>query len=100
MGSGRLEMQHDELAELACPLTNMELTYTVRFGKDTGSTLTPHRSKRGFVASKNKEGPHEYVQSEEQLIPYLQRGWSIRMSAPGHAPSLICPDSVDGWRHA
>lgn len=97
-GFGRLGTLSDEFARLDRLLAKMRLTYSVRFGRDIGMTLTPHRSKRGFIASKTKEGPHEYVQTEEALIPYLQRGWSIRMSAPGHAPSLICPDSVDGWR--
>jgi hypothetical protein len=79
---------------------NMRLAYTVRFGNDVGTTLRPHRFKDGYRASESKYGRHEHVQTEEELIRFLQRGWSIRMSAPGHAPSLICPDSVDGWRDA
>lgn len=78
-------------------MTNMSLTYEVRFGEDTGMVLRPHRFKEGFRASETKYGRHEYVQSEEGLIHYLRLGWSIRMSARGHAPSLICPDSVSGW---
>jgi hypothetical protein len=61
-------------------------------------TLRPHRFKEGFRASITRYGPHVHVDTEEELIPLLQHGWSIRMSARGHAPSLICPDSVDGWR--
>ncbi len=76
------------------------LRYTVRFGQDKGLTLTPHRYKDGYRASKTKFGPHEPVNTEEELVPYLQRGWSIRMSAKNYRPSLITPESVDGWRGA
>jgi hypothetical protein len=76
----------------------MSLTYTVRFGDDLGTELRPHCYKTGYRASKSKYGPHVYVRNERELIPYMQRGWSVRMSAPGHPPSLITPNSVDGWR--
>lgn len=75
----------------------MALTYKIPFGMDIGLTLTPHRFKAGYRASKSKHGPHEYVSTERALIPYIQRGWSVRMSAPGHAPSLISPGSITGW---
>jgi hypothetical protein len=78
----------------------MSLTYEVRFGDDIGLTLRPHRYKTGFRASKGKFGPHAYVQTEGDLIPYLQRGWGIRMSARGHSPSRITPASVEGWRES
>ena len=74
------------------------LTYTVKFGQDIGTILRPHRYKTGFRASKGKFGPHAHVQTEKELIPYLQREWGIRMSARGHSPSLITPASVNGWR--
>jgi len=74
------------------------LTYTVRFGEDLGIELRPHRFKQGYRASKTKEGPHDHVPTERDLIPYMQRGWSVRMSAPGHSPSLISPNSLKGWR--
>jgi hypothetical protein len=76
----------------------MPLTYNVRWGKDVGLTLKPHRHKQGYLASKSKFGPHKYVNTEQELIPYLQKGWCIRMSAPDHASSLICANSVEGWK--
>ncbi len=76
----------------------MTLTYAVRFGDDEGITLKPHRYKTGYRASKTKFGPHIHVARETELIPYLHRGWAIRMSAPGHPPSLIIADSVSGWQ--
>jgi hypothetical protein len=75
------------------------LTYTVRFGDDLGIELRPHRyGTTGYRASQSKEGPHVHVRTEQELVPYLRNGWSIRMSGPGHPPSLITPRSVDGWR--
>jgi hypothetical protein len=76
----------------------MTLIYTVRHGKDEGLTLKPHRYKAGYRASKTKFGPHIHVDAEEKLVPYLQIGWFIRMSAKDHPPSGIKPESVDGWR--
>ncbi len=79
-------------------VTIMALTYTVRHRNDKGMVLTPHRYKDGYRASRGKFGPHAYVQTEEELIPYLEKGWFIRMSAEGHPPSGIRPESVEGWR--
>jgi hypothetical protein len=76
------------------------LTYTVRFGDDLGIELRPHRFRPGYRASKGKYGPHVHVQTEQELIPFLQRGWSIRMSAADHRPSLITPAHVEGWRRS
>ena len=71
----------------------MVLRHIVWFGNDKGLTLRPHRYK----ASKAQAGPHAHVDKEDGLIQYLQRGWSIRMSAKGH-PLLIAPNLVSGWR--
>jgi hypothetical protein len=37
-------------------------------------------------------GSHAHVNTEAGLIPYMQRGWSICMSAKGHPPSLTAPE--------
>jgi hypothetical protein len=79
-------------------LAVMTLRYIVWFGNDIGLTLRPHRYKGGYRASEAEVGPHAHVNNEDGLIPYMQRGWSIRMSAKGHPPSLITPASVSGWR--
>ena len=76
----------------------MPLTYVVRFGGDLGIELRPHRYKTGYRASESKHGRHVHVHTEAELIPYLKRGWSVRMGAPGHPPSLVRPDSINGWR--
>jgi hypothetical protein len=82
-----------------CPkLLRVPLHYTVRFGDNKGLTLRPHRFRRGYRASKTALGPHAHVATEEELITYLRQGWSIRMSGTGHAPSLIRPEAIAGWR--
>jgi len=74
------------------------LTYTVRFGDDMDVELRPHRyGKVGYRASESKQGPHVHVRTEQELVPYLERGWSIRMSAPGHPTSLTTAAHEDGW---
>ncbi|HEU5400152.1 MAG TPA: hypothetical protein VFU86_02275 [Terriglobales bacterium] len=80
--------------------------YIVREGKEIGEVLYPHRYDDGhYIAShtRYKEDQIE-VGSEQELIDYLQRGYSIRMSSPTsryhHAPSLIRPDEIEiieGW---
>ncbi|PYU28090.1 MAG: hypothetical protein DMG32_03760 [Acidobacteria bacterium] len=83
--------------------TGNSLYYEVRFGNDKGSRLTPHLFRdKTFRASRGKFGPHAVVYSEGELIPYLRQGWSVRMSMSntkeGHRPSLITPDSIQGWK--
>jgi hypothetical protein len=58
------------------------LTYAVRFGGDLGIELRPHRYNTGYRADESKYGRHVHVHTEAELIPYLKRGWSVRMSAP------------------
>lgn len=77
----------------------MPLTYTVRWGHDKGLVLKPHYfRKRGYRALKSKFGQQVDVPTQEQLVPYIRKGWLVRMSAPRHAPSGISPDSIEGWR--
>ena len=78
------------------------LTATVRWGKGQGIQLTPHKFRDGtYRASKSKFGPHETVRNWEALIPWMRRGYSIRMSPKDSAnrrgPSLITPARVKGW---
>jgi hypothetical protein len=77
----------------------MALTYTVRWGGDKGTVLKPHLYRnKGFRAFESKFGPQVHVRTEAELIPFLRKGWLIRMSANGHPPSGIKPESVNGWR--
>jgi len=75
---------------------------TVRWGKEQGIVLKPHRFRNGkFRASEFKGGRSEWAASEEDLKRLLRKGWSIRMSNPDsdyhRAPSLIIPAFVRGW---
>ena len=70
-----------------------KLRYVVREGQKTGEMLHPHRYEDGhYVASRTryKEDQIE-VATEGELVDYLQRGYSIRMSNPEsryhHAPA-------------
>jgi hypothetical protein len=74
----------------------------VRWGKEPGVVLKPHRFRNGkFKASEFKGGRSEWADSEEDLKRFLRKGWSIRMSNPDsehhRAPSLIVPAFVRGW---
>ena len=74
----------------------------VRRGKEPGVILRPHKFGNGkYKAEKFKGGDWEWVETEQGLRPFLQRGWSIRMSNPDtashKAPSLIVPRFVRGW---
>ena len=78
------------------------LEATVRWGKVEGITLVPHKFGDGtYRASKSKFGPHQKVKAWEDLIPWMRRGYSIRMSPKDRAvqrgPSLIVPRRVRGW---
>jgi hypothetical protein len=78
------------------------LQATVRWGKEPGVVLKPHRFRNGkFKASEFKGGRSEWAASEEDLKGLLRKGWSIRMSNPDsdyhRAPSLIIPAFVRGW---
>jgi hypothetical protein len=49
---------------------------------DIISELPPYKTEKVVLTSGPKHGRHVHVRAETELIPYLQRGWSIRMSAP------------------
>ena len=71
-------------------------------GKNRGIRLEPHRYVRDggrFHVAKAKEAPPIAVHSEAEIIRYLQRGLSLRMSnrSEGYPPSLIKPKSIKGW---
>ena len=78
------------------------LEFTVERSTDCGMVLVPHKRRDGsFLASKHKNGPHKQVGKEEDLVPLLKEGWSIRMSPRGgqhrRGASLISPASIRGW---
>jgi hypothetical protein len=78
------------------------LVATVRWGKEPGTILTPHKFKNGkYKTEKFKGGDWKWVESEDDLKQWLRGNWSIRMSNTDSrfhsAPSLIAPRFVRGW---
>ena len=72
---------------------------TLRWVKEPGLVLKPHRYRNGkFGTDEFKGGDWKCVSAEEKLRIYLQRDWSIRMSNPESAQhrgaSLIVPRFV------
>lgn len=73
-----------------------ELTYEVREGADVGLVLTPHVHRDNCYVVSMTRFARDYVRVPvgESLLPWVHRGYSVRMSAPGRAPSLIHPVSI------
>lgn len=74
-------------------------------GTNDGAVMIPHRYVRGpfagkFVASRTKyERDYIGVDTIDQLVDYLRRGFSVRMSPiDGGAPGLITAPAIHGWR--
>jgi len=74
------------------------LRYTPTRGGAKGESLYPHKHDDGkYVASMTRfEKDYVRVNTIEELIDYLNRGFSVRMSNPqrSRAPSLISPSSI------
>ena len=73
----------------------------VRRGADRAIDLTPHRFRdRRFGVTKKKGEPYIFLDTEEQIVPYLAAGYLLRMSnkRERHSPSLIAPNSIHGWK--
>lgn len=75
------------------------LRYTVTRGEAKGEVLHPHRYNDGrYVASMTRfKKDYVRVSTIEELIAYIGKGFSIRMSNQfgHHAPSLIAPASIE-----
>lgn len=59
--------------------------------------LRPHEQDGYYIVSPTRfETDYQWIPLSEPLEPYLKQGLSLRMSAPGVAPSLISPGSILG----
>jgi hypothetical protein len=89
--------RREALAESRCG--NDTYTYTVRHGEEQGVVLRPHLYSDGFfVVSMTRFARDQIkVPRHEPLRGWLQKGYSVRMSAPGVSPRLISPASVEGF---
>jgi hypothetical protein len=76
----------------------MVLSYTVRYGSDLGLQLAPHRYRDKKFRMRKKAGDAWIAVEESQIESYLSKGYILRMSARGHSPSGISPNSIEGWK--
>ncbi len=79
------------------------LFFIVTRGKNQGIRLTPHRFKDGTYHVLRKKGDTPVaLKNEEDIQPYLDRGYLLRMSnkREHHRPSGIAPDSIRGQRRS
>ena len=68
-------------------------------GAHVGTILRPHVQNGAYIVSPDRyEVNYVRVPIHEPLEPWLARGYRLRMSAPGHPPSLIKPASIKGRR--
>lgn len=75
---------------------SIQLKAYVKRGANAGVELTPHLNKEGFYIASMTRFEKDYVRvsSTAELAKLVKEGLSIRMSAPGVAPSLISPASI------
>jgi hypothetical protein len=77
--------------------TEIGLHYIVTRGKAAGTVLRPHKQDGHYIVSPTRfETDYQKIPLSEPIEPYLKQGLSLRMSAPGVAPSLISPGSILG----
>jgi hypothetical protein len=73
----------------------------VRRGKNFGVRLLPHLFKDNrYRVSLTRQGPYIPLADDRDIPEYLANGYSLSMSnkAESHNPTLIKPDSVQGWK--
>jgi hypothetical protein len=80
------------------PANTTGLHYVVTRGTNAGTVLRPHIHTDGHLVVSPTRFEKDYVRlpSDTDVEPYLSGGYSLRMSAPGCAPSLIAPASIRG----
>jgi hypothetical protein len=77
--------------------TEIGLHYIVSRGKAAGTVLRPHEQDGHYIVSPTRfETDYQRIPLSEPIEPYIKQGLSLRMSAPGVAPSLISPGSILG----
>ncbi len=74
-----------------------QITAVVSRGSKKGTALTPHRYQEGhFLVTKggNESDFATKVLNEQDLESWIQRGYGVRMSGPGVAPSIYSGNSL------
>jgi hypothetical protein len=74
------------------------LHYIIERGANAGKVLHPHVHKDHCIVVSPTRFKKDYIRLPSGMSPepYLARGYSLRMSAPDIAPSLISPASIRG----
>jgi hypothetical protein len=73
------------------------LTAEIKRGANKHTILTPHPYRGGlFVVSQTRYEVDYTKVTESELMSYIKRGYSVRMSDPvtRRSPRLICPESI------
>lgn len=75
----------------------IEITSTVKRGKNFGTLLKPHRYQDGhyIVAKGGNTSSFAQKVKYEELVAYIMRGYNVRMSGQGVAASLYGPESLN-----
>jgi hypothetical protein len=67
-------------------------------GKNLGIRMLPHRFEDDrYHVHLGKEGPYIPVTDYRDIPSYLANGYSLQMSAGEHKPTLVRPESIQGW---
>jgi hypothetical protein len=78
-----------------------KIRYIVKRGLSVGTILTPHQHEdKNFVVSLTRfEKDYVRINNEAELIDWVAKGYSVRMSNPDvkshRSPSLISPGSIE-----
>jgi hypothetical protein len=75
----------------------MKKIQAISQGKDKGAVLSPHLYVGGYfkvTKGRNSSDHNRKVFSEGELGNWVEKGYGIRMSAPGHSPSTFMPQSL------
>jgi hypothetical protein len=68
-------------------------------GKNLGIRLLPHRFEDDrYHVSLGKQGPYIPVSDYRDIPSYLANGYSLQMSSSERKPTLIRPESIQGWK--
>ena len=70
--------------------------YDISYVNVFGEIYIPHKNKEGkFVVSMSRfKKDYVYVDTYEEVVEYLRKGFSLRMSAIGKPPSLISSKKI------
>ncbi len=78
-----------------------KIRFTVKRGRSVGAILSPHlHEDKHFVVSPTRfEKDYVRVKNEAELLDWIAKGYSVRMSNPDvkshRSPSLISPGSIE-----